>query len=177
MEKEFICGGEKYEVYGDNLGIGLVVNLGGLPEKVKVRDTNFYLPAPYHVTLFYLERYTKIYEIQTLNFKSEIIKDFCEFVKTNEIKFLKYKNEYRIVQRSDRPDKEPKVSIIVMCEVANLNNFFDLVNEKYGLNIKYPVPHVTLYNTLKGEPGWYLLDIEDLKTYTTFIENPIDRML
>ncbi len=64
-----------------------------------------------------------------------------------------------------------------MCEVSNLNKFFDLMNKKYGLNIKYPSPHATLYNVLKGKSGIYLMDSDDIKNFTVPIPNPIGHPL
>ena len=66
--------------------------------------------------------------------------------------------------------------MIVTCEVSNINKFFDLINKKYGLNIKYPPAHVTLY-TLKDSLGIYLIDSDDIKNLTVSIENPIGMIL
>ena len=62
-------------------------------------------------------------------------------------------------------------SVVVMCEISNLNNFFDSVNRKYGLAIEYPPTHVTLY-TLESKPGIFLTDSSDIKNLTKTIENP-----
>jgi len=172
MSSEFICGGQEYEVYYPTGTIGMLVPLDGLPLSVKVQEDTFYLPTPYHVSLFYTGRLIDKYNISIPDFKNKIIEDFCEFTKINEITLTGYKNEYRLAVCDDSMK-----TIIVMCEVSNLNKFFDLMNKKYKLKIKYPVPHITLYNTLKGKPGWYLLDSDDVEKYTTPINNPIGREL
>ena len=64
-----------------------------------------------------------------------------------------------------------------MCQMLNLNKFFDLINKKYGLNIKYPTTHITLYNTFKNKPGIFLMDSDDIKNFTVPIPNPIGFLL
>ena len=172
MDKKFICGEKQYEVYGDNRAIGLPISIGDIPEEITLQGTKFSFPSPFHVTLFYTERFIDKYNIFISDFKNKVVDDFCKFTSKNKIEFIKYINDFRIVSR----DGSMK-SIFVRCEMNNLNEFFDFVNEKYKLNIAYPIPHVTLYNTNKGKPGWFLLDSDDLEKYTTPINNPIGRRL
>lgn len=169
METEFICGGSKYEIYKTTNTIGLPITLNNLPETIQIKGDTLYFPGPFHVSLFYTGRYIDKYGISIPDFVNKIVRDFCDFTKTNNIEFLGYKNEYRLVSRDDLWKK----TVVVMCEISNLNKFFDSVNKKYNLKIKYPVPHVTIYNTKKGEPGMYLLDSDDIENNTILIENPI----
>jgi hypothetical protein len=168
MSERFICGGNKYELMGLNENvISLSVSFENLPKKIQVKEDTFYLPSPFHISLIYIQRIIDNYNILIPDFFNKIIEDFCDFTKTNNIELIGYKNEYKLVERNG------KKTIVVMCEVSNLNKFFDLINEKYELNIKYPTTHVTLYNVLKGEPGVYLMDSDDIKNFTTPIPNPI----
>lgn len=176
MDSEFICGGKEYEAYIQNdeyTTIGIPVNLLNLPEEINVQGLTLYLPNPFHVSLFYMKRSIDRYNISIPDFTSKILDDFCEFTKNNKIKITSFKNnEYRLVSR----DGVWK-TVVVMCEVSNLNKFFDFVNNKYDLKIKHPTPHVTLYNTRKREHGMYLMDSDDIANFTTPIENPIGRQL
>lgn len=60
-------------------------------------------------------------------------------------------------------------SLVVMVSVANLVEFFELVNIKYELNIETQPTHITLY---VKESGVYLIDSKDLKTKTEIIKKP-----
>jgi hypothetical protein len=172
MDTKFICGGEKYNVYGDNRAIGMPILLTDIPKEITLQGNAFYFPSPFHVTLFYTEHVVDRYNISIPNFKDKAVDDFCEFTKQNKIEFVKYTNDFRLVVKNDS-----KKSIMVRCKVSNLNEFFDFINNKYDLKIKYPTPHVTLYNTRKGEHGMYLMDSDDIANFTIPIENPIGREL
>ena len=63
-----------------------------------------------------------------------------------------------------------------MCKISNLNEFFEILNRKYGLDIEYPPTHVTLY-TLESKPGIFLTDASDIKNLTKPISNPISLSL
>jgi len=169
MNGKFICEGEKYKLGGiNNDVIGLSVSFENLPEEIKIQETKLYPPAPFHVSLVYVRKTIANYNILIPDFSNRIVEDFCDFTKSNPIEITRYNNEYKFVNRDGI-----KKTVIVMCEVSNINKFFDLMNKKYGLNVKYPVTHVTLYNTLKGEPGIYLMDQDDIKNFTTPIKNPL----
>ena len=165
-----ICGNSKYELAGVNGDvISLPLSFDNLPEKIQVKGETLYTPTPYHISLVCIGIIKGKYNIGIPDFINKIVEDFCEFTKENKIEITRYKDEYRFVD-----DKQSKKTVVVMCEVSNLDKFFDFINQKYKLNIKYPAPHVTLYNTLKGKPGIPLIDEDDLKNFTTIIKNPID---
>jgi hypothetical protein len=58
-----------------------------------------------------------------------------------------------------------------MCDISNLNNFFDLINKKYDLQIEYQPTHVTLY-TLQPNKGIFLADSGDIEKLSKPITNP-----
>jgi len=172
MEKKFICGKDKYELGGLNTDlIFLPVSFENIPQEIKAQEYTLYFPTPFHVSLVYIGKIVKKYSISIPDFLNKIVGDFCNFIKTNPIEVIRYNNEFRLANR------DGKKTIVVMCEVSNLNKFFDFVNQKYKLNIKYTPTHVTLYNTVKGEPGISLMDLDDIKNFTVPIENPIGRLL
>ena len=168
MEKKLICG-KKYEF--SHQTIQLPISLENLPEEIKVKGDTFYFPSSFHVSLVYIGKIIEKYSISIPNFENKIIEDFCNFVKKDKVELVTYTNEYKFAFRNNLK------TVVVMCEVSNINKFFDLINKKYRLNIRYPVTHVTLYNTLKGKPGIYLMDSEDIENFTVPIENPIGRSL
>ncbi len=172
MEKKTICVNDKYEIAVDKDWIGFSVSLENLPDEININGTTFYFPNPFHVSLVYIGKIIEKYNISIPDFKDKIIDDFCNFTKTNKIELIRYTNEYKLVSR-DGINK----TVIVMCEVSNLDKFYDFINKKYALSIKCLPTHVTLYNTAKGKPGFYLMDEDDIKNITVPIENPLGRLL
>jgi len=63
------------------------------------------------------------------------------------------------------------MSLVVMCDVSNLDKFFDLINEKYQLNIEYPPTHVTLY-TLQPNKGVFLTNSDEINNLTKVVSKP-----
>lgn len=168
MKTKLICEG-KY--WFSNETIGLPVALENLSEEIKFKGETFYFPTPFHVSLVYIGKIIKKYNISIPDFQDKIINDFCDFTKTYSVKITRYNNEYKLAERNGLK------TVVVMCEVSNIKFFFDLINKKYNLDIKYPTTHVTLFNTQKGKSGIYLMDMEDIKNFTIPIDNPIGRSL
>lgn len=168
---EFICGTNKYEIGGESQTIFLPVSFENLPEEIKVQGQTLYLPSPFHVSLVYIGKMIKKYKITIPDFANKIVGDFCDFTKTNDIDLIRYTNEFKFVTKNE------KQTVVVMCEVSNLNKFFDLINQKYRLNVLYMPTHVTVYGDVKGRRGVWLMDEDDIKNFTVPIKNPIGRKL
>ena len=171
MSSKSVCGKDKYKIGGTTNTIYLPVDFEGLPEEINIHGQTLYLPGPFHVSLVYVGRIIDKYEISIPDFINKVEEDFCEFTKTHDIDIVRFTNEFKFVER------EGKKTVVAMCEVSNLNKFFDLINKKYGLNIKYMPTHVTLYGNLKDKPGIYLMNEDDIKNFTVPIENPIGHEL
>lgn len=166
MEIKFICD-NKYEFVHQT--IGLPIKLENLPIEIIIKDNTLVLQPAFHVSLVCIGEIIKKHNITIYDFENKIINDFCEFSNTNEIKVLNF-NDFKFVERDDLK------SVIAMCEISNLNKFFDLINKKYKLNIEYPPTHVTLY-ILPSKHGIFLTDSNDIKNLTAPIDNPIGHLL
>ena len=166
MEIKLICD-NKYEFVYQT--IGLPIKLENLPSEVITQENTLVLQPSFHVSLVCIGEIIKKHNITIPNFEENIINDFCEFSNINDIKILQF-NDFKFAVRDDLK------SVIVMCEISNLNKFFDLINKKYGLNIEYPPTHVTLY-VLPNKFGIFLTDSNDIKNLTTPINNPTGRLL
>ena len=169
-EIKFICESKKYII--SERVIWLPVSFENLPEEIKVQGCNLYLPNPFHVSLVYIGKIIERYNISIPDFLNKIVDDFCNFTRVNDIDITGYNNEYRFCSRDG-----VKKTVVVTCEVSNLNKFFDFINKKYGLNIKYMPTHVTLYSTTKNESGIFLMDEDDIKNFTKIVPNPIGHSL
>jgi len=129
-----------------------------------------FLKSSFHVSLVCINEIIKKYGISDSEFKDSIIKDFCDFIQANDINLLNYSPDFKFVEENDLK------TIVVMCQVSNLYEFFQLVDKKYGLKIEYPPTHVTLY-ILKDKLGIFLTDSDDIKNLTKAIPNPIGHSL
>ena len=167
--KNFICDSDRYTISPTNT-IALPVALENLPNEIKIEEEILVLKSSFHISLVCINQIVLKYKVDILNFRDLVLKDFCEFTKTNDISLVKYTNEFKFAVENDLK------TIIVLCDVSNLNNFFHLINKKYGLNIEYPPTHVTLY-ALPNKLGIFLTDSNDIETLTKPILNPIGRNL
>ncbi len=169
MEYRTICGGKF--IFEHNT-ICLSVSFSEMPDQVIFEGKTFVLNSFLHISLVCVGKIIEKYNISIQDFENKIINDFCEFSKNNEIKSVEYTNDFKFVTKKEK-DKE---TIVVMCNVPNLNKFFDLMNKKYEMNVEYPPTHVTLY-TLPGKLGIFLIDNNDIKNLTRPIQNPIGHSL
>jgi len=168
MNKKLICE-NKFEFNIPNKTICLPVKLENLPSEIIIQNTTLILQTSFHVSLACIGESIRKYNIFIQDFENKILDDFCEFSKTNEIKVLKY-NDFKFIERDDLK------TIVVMCDISNLNKFFDLMNQKYNLKIEYPPTHITLY-ILPSKHGIFLTDANDIKNLTKPIPNPIGFLL
>jgi hypothetical protein len=169
--QNFICGGDKYELGGPKSDvIGLPVSFQDLPEKLEIEGCCLSLRTSFHVSLVCIGKIIEKYNISIPNFLNNVIKDFCEFTSKNNVDLLKYTNEFKFVAEGERK------SVVLMCDISNLNVFFDSINTKYNLQIEYPPTHVTLY-TLQPNVGIFLTDMGDIKKLSKPISNPIGRSI
>jgi hypothetical protein len=163
MTKQYICGGDQYICKSET--IGLTVVFGGLPSEIRVEGYTLLLKSSFHVSLVCTGKIIEKYNISTPDFTNSVISDFCEFTKKQSVNLINWSNEFRFVTQNERR------SIIAMCEISNLNKFFDLLNNKYQLGIEYPPTHVTLY-TLQLDKGIFLTTSEDIEELTKIVKAP-----
>lgn len=169
MERPFICGEEKYTI--SKLGtIGLPVSIENLPNEINVNGNKLFLKPSFHVSLVCIGQIVKKRNISVPNFRDVILEEFCNFTRTNEINFINYSEDFKYAKEDNLK------TVVVMCNVSNLDKFFDLINKKYGLNLEYPPTHVTLY-AHDGKTGIFLTDFADLKNLTKPIPNSIGHLL
>lgn len=168
MKNEFICG-NKYTI-SPTQTIALSVPLDNLPSELITNGNRLILKSSFHISLVCIQDIIIKHNVSISNFRDEVIKDFCDFVKTNDVNLLNYINDFRFAEENDLK------TIVVMCEVSNLDKFFEILNKKYKLHIEYPPTHVTLYK-LEDKVGIFLTDADDLKNLTKSIPNPIGRLL
>ncbi len=167
MAKHFFCGGEKYEIGGPKEDtIGLPVTFSELPPTIEVEGYELSLKKAFHVSLVCIGKIVEKNNLTDTDLVNKVIADFCEFISHTNIDLLRYRNEFRFVSEAERR------AIVVMCDISNLDKFFDLINQKYGLHLEYPPTHVTLY-TLQPNVGIFLTNSDDMQRLSKSIEQPV----
>ena len=160
-----ICSGNKYLLAGQRGdSIVLPVSFAKLPSKISINGYVLIAKTEFHVSLVCIGKIIEKHNIKIPDFLEKVIEDFCEFSKHDKIDLIRYRNEFKFCTENKLR------TVVVMCDIFNLNKFFDLINEKYKLEIEYPPTHVTLY-TLTGL-GIFLTDSADIEKLTRPIENP-----
>jgi hypothetical protein len=166
MSKEYICNSNKYKIGGPKLDtINLPISVNKLPQKIIIGGYDLTLKSKFHVSLVCVGKIIEKNKISIPDFLNRVMDDFCSYTKNNDIDFLRYHDEFRFVSQSERR------AIIAMCDISNLQEFFDLINKKYNLNVEYQPTHVTIY-TLQPEIGIFITNKEDLNKLTKIIPRP-----
>ncbi len=144
--------------------IYLPLDIRNLPEQITVEGYSLQLKTELHCSLVCIKCMELKYGKNFDNLESKIVERFCEFVSKNEISFIKYRNEFRLVKRAGR------VSVVVMCDVSNLEDFFHLLEKKFGIKADTQPTHVTSY-TLQPNKGIGIPDQATLQL-TTLVNVP-----
>jgi hypothetical protein len=144
----------------------LPVSFSGIPVKIQVEGCELLLKDSFHVSLVCIGKIIEKNQLTIPDFVNKVIADFYDFTSKINIELDQYRDEFRLVSENDRK------SVVVMCDIKNLDNFFAFLNNKYKLNLEYPPTHVTLY-TLQPNLGIFLTDTDDIKRLTKRIEAPI----
>ena len=139
MEYKYICHSDTYYTKQDS--IAMAVSFSNLPEEIVVEDTHYFVKSEFHITLVPVGKIIEKNHITIENFKEKVIADFCEFVALNPVNLLGYSTNYRLAT-----DKALS-SIVVMCVVSNLDGFYTVLNEKYGLNLETHPTYITVYDS------------------------------
>ena len=164
IEERYICNGNKYTFRDGTITLPVLFN--NLPEEIEIDGYKLFLKSNFHISLVCLGKIIEKHDISIPDFENLVIKDFCEFTKNNDISLVKYSGEFRFVAEKE------KRSVILMAEVSNLDKFFNILNQKYGLNVESQPTHVTLY-TLQPDMGIFITDSKDLENLTKVIESPV----
>lgn len=164
---KFICESQKYQLGGPGEAtIVLPIWIANLPEEIEVEGHKLSLKTEFHVSLVCVGKIMEKHKVSRPDFINEIARDFCEFVKNKNVDFAGFSGEFRFAARNE------KRTVIAMCEVSNLNEFFDVMNKKYGLKVESPPAHVTLY-TLQPNLGIFLVNNEDINNLTKTVVLPL----
>jgi hypothetical protein len=167
MVKKFICASARYYIAGPQEDtICLPVAPLKLSPTLEIEKHTLLSRSTFHVSLVCIGQIAKKNHVGDPNFVKNVADDFCEYTQQTSIDFKKFRNEFRFLSEDE------KRAIVVMCDVTNLKPFFEMLNQKYNLNLAYPPTHVTLY-TLQPDMGIFMSDVEDVQKLSKIVQVPI----
>lgn len=164
--RQFICDTTKY-VLGKGY-IMLPVEVTNLPPIIEVEGATLTRKSSFHVSLVSVKEILA----RTGDILNEeiIVKNFCDFVATHEVSLAGYTDEFRYAKDGERE------SVVVMCNLSNLEPLFNYLNQVLQLNLEVPPAHVTLY-TLQPDIGIGLISPADLATKTKIVTEQIPAVI
>ncbi len=139
------------------------LSLKDLPKRIYIKDSELRLKSEFHITLVCAKKLAAIIDNKKVDkIQSEIVKEFLTYVKKKPLKKYNPLQIFRYVQR------EEKKTVIMMVEVPGLNDFFNLIAEKYRTKLPLPPTHITLY-TLQPDEGIGILSVEEINNDTALV--------
>lgn len=133
------------------------LKLEGLPGSVEVNGNKLFLKSEFHITMICAKDIAKIISRpRTAETEKQIAREFVEFAKTYGLEKYILKNKFYLVKNGERE------TVIVLCEVSGLREFFDLLQRKFGVKLPLQPAHITLY-TLQRDAGIGILSHDELE--------------
>ncbi len=156
----FICGKEKY-AYGQGY-LAMPISIEGLPPTISVNGEDLYAKSDFHVSLLCVKKLVRKHGPEL---EEKLLTLFCSFTTEYDISLIQYTNTFRFAETNDRK------TIVALCEVSNLEKFFELARVELKIFIHSQPTHVTLY-TLQPELGIGLNSEQEMREKTRAIEVP-----
>ena len=116
------------------------------PAEIEWNTIKFRKKDEFHVTLLHVKNASIAANVPT----EEILTFFDLFIEKHPIEFLSTVDDFRYMQENERK------TIVVRCDVSNLDLLFTELNEKFNINVPKQPPHVTIYS-LPDKPAIHIL--------------------
>lgn len=142
-------------------------DLQNLPETISVDSYELLKKGEFHVSIMALKNLAPMLNPENPEQASEQLEqDFLEFVKTHDLADFHLTGESRLVTRDER------VTVVVMVELKNINELFDYLRSKHGVDFPTQPTHITMY-TLQPEAGIGILSQEELTDSSSVVDIPV----
>ena len=125
-----------------------------LPETVTTRGMALYRKKEFHVTLAYFQ--ALLSDAGMSDSKESLLREFSEFVAMHPVIFRTFRDDMRFASR------EKKRSVVVRCEVSNVEELFQKWETILGIKLDRQPTHVTVY-TLQPEIGIGINTMEEME--------------
>lgn len=144
----------------------LVENLHGLPEQIEVDGKTMSKKSEFHVSLMALKHFAPMLNPNdVVAAEEQLVRDFLDFQKTTDLSQFQPSNTFRLAKR------EARETVVMMVEVPHIEELFDFLRKKHGIDFPIQPTHITLY-TLQPEVGIGILSQEELDKETVPIDLP-----
>ena len=155
---------ERYEFANGYIGLANL-DLKNLPKLIEVEGDTLLLKSEHHISLMCVKRVVELIEVEDKEaLQLQIVDDFERFIGKQALTEFSLLPEFRMVERDERK------SIVVMTSVSGLEDFFNVVRNKYhALEIPMQPTHITLY-TLQPEAGIGIFSDAELRSDSHVIE-------
>lgn len=163
MSRNYICNSE-HVFYGKGY-ICLAVELEHMPETLEYGTVTLLKKTRFHVSLVPVK---DVVEKLGVEYEQKVLELFCEYHKTKPVSFTGFTGEFRHAKRPEEHG-EDRETIVAMCNVASLDAFTDMVNERFGTELSHQPTHVTLY-TKQENAGIGLNNQEQLQKLSEVID-------
>ncbi|MBU2104097.1 hypothetical protein KKD81_03510 [Patescibacteria group bacterium] len=131
-----------------------------MPETVQAGETELEKKSGFHVSLFELPHLAESIAAKTgisvEEAQEEIVRTFVSYVAEKPIVFRGFLNDFRIAE------KEERKSVVVRCEMENLDGFFETLEKRYSISLYRQPAHVTIY-TLGHNKGIGIHTTEEME--------------
>lgn len=138
--------------------------INNLPPTLELNDVTLTLKSELHITLICAKKIASLIdESKADEVEQVILSTFINFVEKTPLTEYRPTKAFRFVERDE------KKTVVVMVEIPGLNEFFDLLKDKYAKDLPLQPTHVTLY-TLQPEIGIGILSQEELERESKPVE-------
>ena len=139
-------------------------DLQKVPEKISIDGYELIKKGEFHVSIMALKNLAPMLNAENPEQASEQLKqDFLEFVKTHDVTDFRLTGEYRLVKRDER------VTVVAMVELKNINELFDYLRSKHGVDFPTQPTHITMY-TLQPDTGIGILSQDELESSSSVVD-------
>ncbi len=141
-------------------------DLHNVPEKISVDGYDLLKKGEFHITIMALKNLAPMLNPDNMEEASEQLKqDFLEFVENHNLANFHLTGEYRLVKRGEL------MTVIAMVQLENIDELFDYLRSKYGVNFPTQPTHITMY-TLQPEIGISILSQAELDQDSVVVDIP-----
>ena len=155
-----ICDNKNYG-FGNGY-ILMPIVLDGLPRTVQVEGCELSLKSNFHASLVGVKYIVERYGQEIDDIQNKCLEIFCDVMREHPIIFLRFTGEFRFVAQGE------KKTLVAMCELSNIDSFFNMLRQTLGIEVDTQPTHVTLY-TLQPDAGIGITSQEQLKNRTKVV--------
>ena len=132
-----------------------------MPDTLAVDGTELKIKSEFHISLFELEHLASFLvqatEKSFEEVQENVLSIFSSYVAKKPMTFTGFLDDFRVVE------KEERKSIVVRCQMENLNGFFEALESTFGASVYRQPAHVTIY-TLGHNKGIGIHTVEEIES-------------